>query len=108
MSRSRLGALTPEPDSERPRIAAANINGGYWGVPALKQRRHETDDAYMSERTAVRAYSVAQIAEALQLPDKQVYGLIHDGELAALRIGKHYRVTGEEFERYLQSGRRPD
>lgn len=57
----------------------------------------------MNDSARPRAYTVAQVAEALQLPDKQVYTLIHTGQLTALRCGRHYRIPDHELERLLHS-----
>lgn len=50
-----------------------------------------------------RAYTVVQVAELLQVADKQVYELIRTGSLAAVRIGKHYRIPDHALERLLRS-----
>lgn len=57
----------------------------------------------MTEPPELRAYTVEQVATALQLPKDQIYTLIHDGRLAALKAGKHFRIPDFEFERYLRS-----
>jgi excisionase family DNA binding protein len=50
-----------------------------------------------------RAYTVVQVAELLQVPDKQVYALIHSGELTAVKVGRHYRIPDHALERLLHS-----
>jgi excisionase family DNA binding protein len=42
-----------------------------------------------------------EVAEALRVSDMTVYRLIKSGELRALRIGKSYRVSEEDFDAYL-------
>jgi excisionase family DNA binding protein len=50
-----------------------------------------------------RGYTVPQVAQLLQLPDKQVYALIHRGELAAVKVGRHFRIPDHALERLLHS-----
>lgn len=42
-----------------------------------------------------------EVAEALRVSDMTVYRLIKSGELRALRIGKSFRITEEDFDTYL-------
>jgi excisionase family DNA binding protein len=42
-----------------------------------------------------------EVAEALRVSDMTVYRLIKSGELRALRIGKSFRISEEDFEAYL-------
>lgn len=57
----------------------------------------------MTADTRPRAYTVVQVAEALQLNKGQVYALIQTGQLTALRCGRHYRIPDHELERLLHS-----
>ena len=50
-----------------------------------------------------RAYSVRQVAQLLHLPERQVYSLIHNGQLTAVRMGRHYRIPDHALERLLHS-----
>lgn len=42
-----------------------------------------------------------EVAEALRVSDMTVYRLIRSGELRAVRIGKSYRISEEDFDAYL-------
>lgn len=42
-----------------------------------------------------------EVAEALRVSDMTVYRLIKFGELRALRIGKSFRISEEDFDTYL-------
>lgn len=55
---------------------------------------------------APRAFTVRQVADALQVPTKQVYALIHAGQLAVLPVGRHFRIPAHELDALLQSARR--
>jgi len=52
-----------------------------------------------------QSLTVAQISAVLDRSPATVYGLLRDGKLTAARSGDrgHYRVTAEEFRRYLLS-----
>ena len=42
-----------------------------------------------------------EVAEVLRVSDMTVYRLIRSGELRALRIGKSFRISEEDFDLYL-------
>lgn len=48
-----------------------------------------------------RFYSVQQIAERLLVSTGTLYEAIHAGELMAFRIGRIYRVLGQEINKWL-------
>jgi excisionase family DNA binding protein len=43
-----------------------------------------------------------EVAKFLRLPLKTTRGLLHDGTLKGKKIGKHWRVTKENLERFLK------
>lgn len=51
-------------------------------------------------------YSVEQVADLLGLHVKTVRGYIRDGRLAAVRVGKQYRISGEDLAEF--TGGRPE
>lgn len=53
------------------------------------------------ERT--RFLTVAEVASELRVSTMTVYRLIKAGQLAAVRVGKSYRVREEDVDRYLAS-----
>jgi excisionase family DNA binding protein len=46
-------------------------------------------------------YTVAEVAAAMRVSNMTVYRLIKGGELAAVRVGKNYRIRESDLERYL-------
>lgn len=49
----------------------------------------------------LRAWSPKQVAAALNLPERQVYNAISRGDLEAVRVGKHYRITDSALRTFL-------
>ncbi|MEU5213146.1 helix-turn-helix domain-containing protein [Streptomyces sp. NPDC020742] len=47
-----------------------------------------------------RYYSVEQVAEQLGLHVRTIRSYVRDGRLAAVRIGKQYRITQEDLEAF--------
>ena len=47
--------------------------------------------------------TVAEVASQLRVSTMTVYRLIKDVQLAAVRVGKSYRVREEDVDRYLAS-----
>ena len=45
--------------------------------------------------------TVAEVAELLRVSSMTVYRLIKAGDLAAVRIGKSFRVREDDVDRYL-------
>jgi excisionase family DNA binding protein len=49
-------------------------------------------------------FSIAQVAEHLNVSKMTIYRLIHTGQLPAVRIGQTCRVSEEAMTRYLEEG----
>jgi len=47
-------------------------------------------------------YTLRDIGHALQLSNRTLLRYIERGELRATRIGRHYRVTPQDFEAWLK------
>jgi excisionase family DNA binding protein len=45
--------------------------------------------------------TVGEVAHALRVSNMTVYRLIKSGQLAALRVGKNYRIRRRDVEHYL-------
>jgi excisionase family DNA binding protein len=45
--------------------------------------------------------TVAEVAASMRVSNMTVYRLIKGGELAAVRVGKNFRIREAEVERYL-------
>ena len=50
-----------------------------------------------------RFLTVAEVASQLRVSTMTVYRLIKAGQLAAVRVGKSYRVREDDVDRYLAS-----
>jgi excisionase family DNA binding protein len=48
-----------------------------------------------------RLLTVADVAETMRVSNMTVYRLIKNGSLAAVRVGKNYRIRESEVDRYL-------
>ncbi|MBW3614550.1 MAG: helix-turn-helix domain-containing protein [Actinobacteria bacterium] len=46
--------------------------------------------------------TVAEVATMLRVSNMTVYRLINSGALPAVRVGKSYRLTEQDVDRYLQ------
>lgn len=59
----------------------------------------------MPEQTppSPRFYSVAQVAEHLQVSQKTIRRWIDDGELTVFRLGRLIRVSDQALQAYLQT-----
>ena len=45
--------------------------------------------------------TVGEVAQVMRVSNMTVYRLIKSGQLAAIRVGKNYRLRGRDVERYL-------
>jgi excisionase family DNA binding protein len=48
--------------------------------------------------------TVAEVAAILRVSTMTVYRLIKSGDLVAVRVGKSYRLSEDEVDRYLARG----
>ena len=48
-----------------------------------------------------RLLTVAEVAAAMRVSTMTVYRLIKSGSLAAIRVGKNYRIRESDVNRYL-------
>ena len=46
--------------------------------------------------------TVSEVAAAMRVSNMTVYRLIKSGELAAVRVGKNYRIREADLERFFQ------
>ena len=60
----------------------------------------------MAENRAARPsfLTVAEVADMLRVSNMTVYRLITAGSLPAVRVGKSYRLTEADVDKYLQQG----
>jgi excisionase family DNA binding protein len=50
-----------------------------------------------------RFLTVAEVAELMRVSTMTVYRLIKAGDLAAVRVGRSYRIPDTEVDRYLEA-----
>jgi excisionase family DNA binding protein len=48
-----------------------------------------------------RLLTVAEVAGTMRVSNMTVYRLIKSGQLAAIRVGKNYRIRESDVDRYL-------
>lgn len=58
----------------------------------MAQQRNTSRPGFLTPR---------EVAETLRVSDMTVYRLIKSGELRAVRIGKSYRISEDDFDTYL-------
>lgn len=46
--------------------------------------------------------TVAEVAETLRVSTMTVYRLVRSGEIAAVRVGRNYRIRRGDLDAYLQ------
>ncbi len=50
-----------------------------------------------------RFLTVAEVADLMRVSTMTVYRLIKAGEMAAVRVGRSYRIPDSEVDRYLEA-----
>jgi len=55
----------------------------------------------MDESVSPGFLTVAEVAATLRVSNMTVYRLINTGSLAAIRIGKSFRIREDDLHRYL-------
>ncbi|HEY3210860.1 MAG TPA: helix-turn-helix domain-containing protein [Actinomycetota bacterium] len=48
-----------------------------------------------------RLLTVGEVADAMRVSNMTIYRLIKSGQLAAVRVGKNYRIRESDVNRYL-------
>ncbi len=56
----------------------------------------------MSDLSDVRFLTVAEVAAVMRVSKMTVYRLVHSGELAAVRVGRSFRVPEHAVHDYLR------
>jgi excisionase family DNA binding protein len=47
-------------------------------------------------------FTVSEVASRMRVSTMTVYRLIKSGQLAAIRVGKNYRIRASDIDRYLE------
>ncbi len=50
-----------------------------------------------------RLWTVAEVADHMRVSNMTVYRLIKAGQLPAIRVGKNYRIRGQDLADYLDA-----
>lgn len=56
----------------------------------------------MEERNPDKTYTVDEIMQLLSVSRETVYNWIRAGKIAAVRIGRQYRVTKEHYDKFIK------
>ena len=54
-----------------------------------------------SGETKPRFVTVAEVADQLRVSNMTVYRLVQSGQLAAVRVGRSYRIREDDVDKYL-------
>lgn len=52
----------------------------------------------------INVYTTQEVADILSVTQRTVYNYIASGQLKAAKIGRHWRVTEEQLQSFLDSG----
>ena len=85
------------PTGQRP-MAMRPVTGGY-------QAAVRPVPAHPAPRPAVTFLTVAEVAAIMRVSKMTVYRLVHGGELAAVRVGRSFRVPEPAVRDYLVDAR---
>ncbi len=50
----------------------------------------------------VKFLTVAEVAAVMRVSKMTVYRFVHSGQLAAVRVGRSFRVSEEEVNKYIE------
>ena len=79
-------------ECQRADVAVLAGVGGWWGARQGDKRRRLVRD---------RLLTVGEVAATMRVSNMTVYRLIKSGQLAAIRVGKNYRIRESDVDRYL-------
>lgn len=54
--------------------------------------------------TAIKIYTLEEIAELLHITRRTLYTYVKEGKLKAVKVGKYWRVTEKNFQEFLERG----
>jgi len=64
-------------------------------------RRVQRKPQVQSGEAKPRFVTVAEVADQLRVSNMTVYRLVQSGQLAAVRVGRSYRIREDDVDRYL-------
>lgn len=54
--------------------------------------------------TEIKVYTLDEIADILKLTKRSLYTYVKNGKLKAVKVGKYWRVSEENFKDFLEQG----
>jgi excisionase family DNA binding protein len=78
------------------------VAGGVVAI-LLGEMSETTGGAGEARPTMGRFATVAEVARQLRVSNMTVYRLVKSGQLAAVRVGRGYRIREQDLQRYLES-----
>ena len=91
----------------RPAVPGARMQPGFAPVgqrPAPMQPVRPMTER-PAPRPAVQFMTVAEVAAIMRVSKMTVYRLVHNGEMAAVRVGRSFRVPAPAVREYLDGAR---
>jgi excisionase family DNA binding protein len=78
------------------------VGGEAGGRDACRERCPVSSPNGVSNLSEVRFLTVAEVAAVMRVSKMTVYRLVHAGDLAAVRVGRSFRVPERAVHDYLQ------
>jgi excisionase family DNA binding protein len=92
------GSMVQRPAAQRPGLVRPAAPQPMTARPSVPQRPAERP-------SAPRFLTVAEVAGIMRVSKMTVYRLVHGGELAAVRVGRSFRVPEPAVREYLADAR---
>jgi len=76
---------------------------GASGDLSYSERQRSKGFSDVAQLDSRRFLTVAEVADLMRVSTMTVYRLIKAGDLAAVRVGRSYRIPDTEVDRYLEA-----
>ena len=89
-----------------PDVKVDNGRAKWLGLASAVRADH-SEEQYMPARRSYAGdplLTVSEVAATMRVSNMTVYRLIKSGQLAALRVGKNYRIRESDMNAYLNEG----
>ena len=90
-----------------PDVKVDNGRAGWLGLASAAHADNLGRNVYMPARRSYAGdplLTVSEVAATMRVSNMTVYRLIKSGQLAALRVGKNYRIRESDMNAYLNEG----
>ena len=90
-----------------PDVKVDNGRVGWLGLASAAHADNLGRNVYMPARRSYAGdplLTVSEVAATMRVSNMTVYRLIKSGQLAALRVGKNYRIRESDMNAYLNEG----